>query len=75
MIRSCNNIVIPLKVTSQAQMQFTQQILADKDTTIPAKTLGQIPVQSKLPEKRNPPLNLSTPSPMSQSLHKLLTAG
>ena len=34
-------------------MQFTQQILANKDTTIPAKTLGQISVQSKLPEGRD----------------------
>ena len=33
-------------------MQFTQQILANRDTTIPAKTLGQILVQSKLPEER-----------------------
>ena len=49
-IGSCNNIVIPLKVAPQAQMQFTQQILANKDTTIPAKTLRQIFVQSKLLE-------------------------
>ena len=34
-------------------MQFTQQILANKDTFIPARTLEQIVVQSKLPEKRN----------------------
>ena len=34
-------------------MQFTQQVLANKDTTIPAKTLGQIPVQSKLPKGRD----------------------
>ena len=52
-IKSCNNIVIPLEVAPQAQMQFTQQILANKDTTIPMKTLGQIPVQSKLREKKD----------------------
>ena len=34
-------------------MQFTQQILANRDTIIPAKTLGQILVQSKLPERRD----------------------
>ena len=47
-IRSCNNIIILLEVAPRAQMQFTQQILANRDTTIPAKILGQIPVQSKL---------------------------
>ena len=47
-IGSCNNIVIPLEVASQAQMQFTQQILANKNTTILAKALEQILVQSKL---------------------------
>ena len=34
-------------------VQFTQQILADKDTIIAAKTLGQISVRSKLPKKKN----------------------
>ena len=34
-------------------MQFIQQILASKNTTIPAKTLGQILVRSKLPERKN----------------------
>ena len=53
-IRNCNNIVIPLEVAPQAQMQFTQQILANKDTTILARTLGQICVQSKLPEGKDP---------------------
>ena len=43
-IGSCDNIVIPLEVAPQEQMQFTQQVLADKDTIIPAKTLGQIRV-------------------------------
>ena len=52
-IGSCDNIVILLKVAPQAQMQFTQQILANKDTIIPAKTLGQISIQSKQPEGRD----------------------
>ena len=52
-IESCNNIVILLEVASQIQMQFTQQILADKDTTTPARTLKQIPVQNKLSEGSN----------------------
>ena len=52
-IGSCNDIVIPLEVAPQAYMELIQQTLADKDTTIPAKTLGQIPIQSKLPEKRD----------------------
>ena len=52
-IGSCKNIVIPLEVAAHAQMQFTQQILADKNMTIPARTLGQILVRSKLPEGRN----------------------
>ena len=34
-------------------MQLTQQILANKNTTIPAKTLEQIPVQSKPPKGRD----------------------
>ena len=51
-IRSCNNIVILLEVAPQAQMQFTQQILANKDTIIPTRILGQIPIQSKLPGRR-----------------------
>ena len=34
-------------------MQFTQQILANKDTAIPAKTLRQILVQSKLLERKD----------------------
>ena len=49
-IKSYNNIFILLGVASRAQMQFTQQILANKDMTIPARTLGQILAQSKLPE-------------------------
>ena len=52
-IRSSNNIVFLLEVAPQAQMQSTQQILANKNKTILARTLGQIPVQSKLPERRN----------------------
>ena len=35
-IKNSNNIVISLEVAPQEQMQFTQQILANKDTTIPA---------------------------------------
>ena len=52
-IGSCNNIVIPLEVAPQAQMQFTQQILANRNKIIPAKTLGQILIGSKLPEERD----------------------
>ena len=44
-------------------MQLTQQILANQDTTIPAKTLGQIPVQSKLPERQNLFFEPSYPKP------------
>ena len=53
MIESCDNIIIPLEVAPRVQLQFTQQILADKDTTISTKTLRQIPVQSKLLEEKN----------------------
>ena len=52
-IGSYDNIVILLEVAPQAQMQFTQQILANKDMTILTKTLRQIFVQSKLPERRD----------------------
>ena len=62
-IESCDNIIIPLKVTPQAHTQFTQQILADKDTTLPAKTLGQIFIKSNLPEEKDPLLKLSYTKP------------
>ena len=52
-IESCDNIVILLEGAPRAQMQFTQQILAHKDTVILLKTLRQIPVQSKLPEGKD----------------------
>ena len=39
-IGSCNNNIIPLEVAPRAQTQFIQKILADKDPTIPAKSLG-----------------------------------
>ena len=52
-IKSCNNLIIFLEVASQAHTQFTQQILADKDTIILAKTLKQILVQSKLAKGKN----------------------
>ena len=38
-IGSCDNIVILLDVAPQTYTQFTQQILANKDITIPARTL------------------------------------
>ena len=52
-IGSCNNIIITLEVAPQAHMQFTQQILANKDTTIPVKTLGQISLRNKLPKRKD----------------------
>ena len=52
-IGSGNNIVIHLEVAPQSQTQFPQQILANKDMTIPAKILDQILVQSKLPEGKD----------------------
>ena len=74
-IGSCNNIVIPLEVAPQAQMQFTQQILADKDTTIPARTLELIPVKSKLPEGKDLLFKHSYAKPNITVLAKIVDCG
>ena len=52
-IGSCNNIVLPLGLTTQVRNQFSQQILSDQNATIPPRSIGQVPVRSKLLEGWN----------------------